>query len=156
MWLSIGLQPAGHHDQVDALYAQSDPLPADAIGPKMAWLRREHHRLLGNGHSTRPTELDCAFEPSVKTCSFFQTTVEFRRTLQAQLHDAADKGQAHRADLLNQLLTNATEGEASCTATGPILCTMLRWVRCRCACAVTTGSAGRRSSRAARRPAVSD
>ncbi len=49
-------------DQVDALYAQARELPAEAIGPKMARLRREHHRLLGNGYCTRPAELDCAFE----------------------------------------------------------------------------------------------
>ena len=100
-------------DQVDALYAQADPLPADAIGPKMARLRREHHRLLGNGHCTRPQELDCAFEAICETCSFFQTSIEFRPTLQAQHDDAADKGQHHRADLFDQLLTGLTEGEAS-------------------------------------------
>jgi hypothetical protein len=100
-------------DQVDALYAQSQPLPADAIGPKMARLRREHHRLLGNGHCTRPPELDCAFESICETCSFFQTSIEFRPTLQAQHDDAANKGQDHRADLFNQLLNGITEGQAS-------------------------------------------
>jgi site-specific recombinase XerD len=100
-------------DQVDALYAQAEPLPADAIGPKMARLRREHHRLLGNGHCTRPAELDCAFESICETCSFFQTSIEFRPTLLAQHDDAADKGQTHRAELFNQLLTGLTEGEAS-------------------------------------------
>jgi len=100
-------------DQVDALYAQAQPLPADVIGPKMARLRREHHRLLGNGHCTRPPELDCALESICETCSFFQTSIEFRPTLQAQHDDAAAKGQAHRADLFNQLLTGITEGEAS-------------------------------------------
>ncbi|GIM66331.1 tyrosine-type recombinase/integrase [uncultured Nocardioides sp.] len=100
-------------DQVDALYAKTEPLPADAIGPKMARLRREHHRLLGNGHCTRPTELDCAFEAICENCSFFQTSIEFRPTLQAQHDDAAAKGQHHRADLFNQLLTGLTEGEAS-------------------------------------------
>ena len=100
-------------DQVDALYAQAEPLPADAIGPKMARLRREHHRLLGNGHCTRPQELDCAFEAICETCSFFQTSIEFRPTLQAQHDDAAAKGQHHRADLFNQLLTGLIEGEAS-------------------------------------------
>ena len=48
-------------------------LPADTIGPKMARLRREHHRLLGNGYCTRPPELDCAFESICETCTFFQT-----------------------------------------------------------------------------------
>jgi site-specific recombinase XerD len=100
-------------DQVDALYAQAQPLPADAIGPKMARLRREHHRLLGNGHCTRPTELDCAFDSICETCSFFQTSIEFRPTLQAQHDDAAAKGQHHRAALFDQLLTGLTEGEAS-------------------------------------------
>src|SRR5262245_14979937 len=44
--------------KVEALYQPGHPLPADAIGPRMARLRREHHRLLGNGYSTRPPELD--------------------------------------------------------------------------------------------------
>ena len=79
-------------DQVDALYGQSRPLPGDAIGPKMARLRREHHRLLGNGHCTRPAELDCAFESICENCSFFQTSIEFRPTLQAQHDDAEAKG----------------------------------------------------------------
>ncbi|MGZ8801875.1 MAG: tyrosine-type recombinase/integrase [Mycobacterium sp.] len=100
-------------DQVDALYAQARPLPADAIGPKMARLRREHHRLLGNGHCTRPVELDCAFEAICENCSFFQTSIEFRPTLQAQHEDATAKGQHHRAALFEQLLTDLKEGEAS-------------------------------------------
>lgn len=100
-------------DQVDALYAHADPLPADAIGPKMARLRREHHRLLGNGHCTRPAELDCAYEAICETCSFFQTSIEFRPTLQTQHDDAAAKGQHHRAALFNTLLAGLTEGEAS-------------------------------------------
>jgi site-specific recombinase XerD len=100
-------------DQVEALYAKTEPLPADTIGPKMARLRREHHRLLGNGHCTRPAELDCAFEAICETCSFFQTSIEFRPTLQAQHDDATAKGQHHRAALFDQLLTDLTEGEAS-------------------------------------------
>ncbi len=71
-------------DKVDALYGQPPVLPADAIGPGMARLRREHHRLLGNGYCTRPPELDCAFESICETCTFFQTSIEFRPTLQAQ------------------------------------------------------------------------
>ncbi len=100
-------------DKVDALYVSTEPLPADAIGPKMARLRREHHRLLGNGHCTRPAELDCAFESICENCSFFQTSIEFRPTLQAQHDDAEKKGQHHRAALFDQLLTGLTEGEAS-------------------------------------------
>ncbi len=100
-------------DQVDALYAQARSLPADAIGPKMAKLRREHHRHLGNGYCTRPPELDCAFESICESCSFFQTSIEFRPTLQAQHEDASVKGQDHRAELFGQLLTDLKNGEAS-------------------------------------------
>ena len=59
-------------DKVDALYQQARELPADAIGPNMAKLRREHHGLLGNGYCTRPPKLDCAFESICETCTFFQ------------------------------------------------------------------------------------
>jgi len=96
-------------DQVDALYAQPKQLPADALGPKMARLRREHHRLLGNGYCTRPPQLDCAFESICETCSFFQTSIEFRPTLQAQHDDAVDKNQTGRQHLFAQLLTNLNQ-----------------------------------------------
>jgi site-specific recombinase XerD len=92
-------------EKVEALYGQGNPLPADAIGPRMARLRREHHRLLGNGYCTRPPELDCAFEAICETCTFFQTSIEFRPTLQRQRDHAADHDQTHRADLFDRLLT---------------------------------------------------
>ena len=91
-------------DKVEALYGQAPSLPADAIGPKMARLRREHHRLLGNGYCTRPPELDCAFESVCETCAFFQTSIAFRPTLQAQHDDARAKHQSHRAELFTSLL----------------------------------------------------
>ena len=100
-------------DKVEALYGQAPVLPADAIGPKMARLRREHHRLLGNGYCTRPAELDCAFESICETCTFFKTSIEFRPTLQAQHDDAATKGQQHRADLFQQLLNSMNANQAS-------------------------------------------
>jgi hypothetical protein len=99
-------------DKVEALYGQAPVLPADAIGPKMARLRREHHRMLGNGYCTRPPELDCAFESICETCTFFQTSIEFRPTLQAQHDDAEAKHQAGRQHLFQQLLT-AVDRDAS-------------------------------------------
>ena len=48
--------------------------------------------------------------------SFFQTSIEFRPTLQAQHDDAESKGQQHRATLFGQLLNGLTKGEASCRA----------------------------------------
>jgi hypothetical protein len=92
-------------EKVEALYGQDPVLPADAIGPKMARLRREHHRLLGNGWCTRPPELDCAFESICETCTFFQTSIEFRPTLAAQRADAAARHQDHREQLFASLLT---------------------------------------------------
>jgi hypothetical protein len=100
-------------DKVEALYGQPPQLPADAIGPKMARLRREHHRLLGNGYCTRPAELDCAFESICENCTFFQTSIEFRPTLQAQHDDAATHGQQQRADLFQRLLNDLNENQAS-------------------------------------------
>jgi site-specific recombinase XerD len=92
-------------EKVESLYQQGKPLPADTIGPRMARLRREHHRLLGNGYCTRPPELDCAFEAICETCTFFQTSIEFRPTLLRQRDHAAQHDQPHRADLFNQLVT---------------------------------------------------
>jgi hypothetical protein len=100
-------------DKVDALYGQPKQLPADAIGPKMARLRREHHRLLGNGYCTRPAELDCAFESICETCAFFQTSIEFRPTLQAQHDHAASHGQLQRTALFQRLLDEVNGSQAS-------------------------------------------
>jgi site-specific recombinase XerD len=91
-------------EKVEALYGQAPVLPADAIGPKMARLRREHHRMLGNGYCTRPPELDCAFESICETCTFFQTSIDFRPTLQAQHDHAAAHNQDHRGQLFASLL----------------------------------------------------
>jgi len=52
--------------RVEGLYGAAPTLPADAEGPAMARLRREHHRMLGNGYCTRPVELDCAFEATAR------------------------------------------------------------------------------------------
>ena len=91
-------------EKVEALYGQPAQLPADAAGPRMARIRREHHRLLGNGYCTRPPQLDCAFESICETCTFFQTSIEFRPTLQAQHDDAITKHQDHRGQLFTSLL----------------------------------------------------
>jgi site-specific recombinase XerD len=91
-------------EKVEALYGQAPVLPADTIGPKMARLRREHHRMLGNGYCTRPADLDCAFESICETCTFFQTSIEFRPTLAAQHDDAITKNQTHRGQLFASLL----------------------------------------------------
>ncbi|MDQ3663887.1 MAG: site-specific integrase [Actinomycetota bacterium] len=94
-------------DHVDALYADPD-LPGKTADPaeteQMRRLRLEHRRMLGNGWCTRPAKLDCAFETICEGCGFFQTTIAFRDTLQAQHNDAATKGQDGRAELFQKLL----------------------------------------------------
>jgi hypothetical protein len=90
--------------KAEALYGQDPVLPADAIGPRMARLRREYHRMPGNGWCTRPPELDCAFESICETCTFFQSSIEFRPTLAAQRDDALARRQDHREQLFSSLL----------------------------------------------------
>ncbi len=92
-------------EQVKALYDQPRQLPADAEGAEMLKLRREmHQRILGNGYCARPVGLDCHFESICESCTFFQTTIEFRPTLQRQRDDAADKGQLGRQKVFDGLL----------------------------------------------------
>ncbi|MEO6713209.1 MAG: tyrosine-type recombinase/integrase [Mycobacteriales bacterium] len=96
-------------DQVDALYDEPDlpgatPDPAETV--EMRRLRTEHRRMLGNGWCTRPAKLDCAFETICEGCGFFQTTIAFRPTLQAQHDDALAKGQDGRAELFQNLLNS--------------------------------------------------
>ncbi|MCW2907095.1 MAG: xerD 2 [Actinomycetia bacterium] len=100
-------------EKVEALYGQPAQLPADAAGPKMTRLRREHHRLLGNGYCTRPPQLDCAFESICETCSYFQTSIEFRPTLAAQHDHAANHGQTSRQELFARLIHQIDDGQAS-------------------------------------------
>ena len=71
-------------EKVEALYDAPRELPADAEGAEMRKLRVEmHRRMLGNGYCARPVGLDCHFESICESCTFFQTTIEFRPTLQA-------------------------------------------------------------------------
>ena len=79
----------------------------------MTRLRREHHRLLGNRWCTRPPQLDCAFESVCETCSYFQTRIEFRPTLQAQHDHAAAHAQPSRQELFARLLSQADDIQAS-------------------------------------------
>ncbi len=99
-------------EKAEALYGQDPVLPAGAIGPKMARLRREAHaRMLGNGLCTRPAELDCRMESACETCAYFRTGTEFLPVLIRQRDHARDHGQTDRAALFDGLIqrTAATE-----------------------------------------------
>jgi integrase len=92
-------------EQVEALYDAPKELPAIAEGKEMRKLRAEmHRRMLGNGYCARPVGLDCHFESICESCTYFQTTLEFRPTLQRQRDDAADKGQVGRQKIFDGLL----------------------------------------------------
>ena len=94
-------------EKVEALHQAQQPpqLPADDEGRQMRKLRAEmHRRMLGNGYCVRPVELDCHFESSCESCTFFATTIEFRPTLQAQRDDAEQKGQVARQKIFDGIL----------------------------------------------------
>ena len=92
--------------QVEALYDAPKELPAEAEGAEMRKLRAEmHRRMLGNGYCARPIGLDCHFESICESCTYFQTTHEFRPTLERQRDDAAEKGQVGRLKIFDGLLT---------------------------------------------------
>jgi len=87
---------------VDALY--DDPALPGGETTAMRRLRNEHRRMLGNGWCTRPQDLDCAFESICEGCGFFQTTIEFRPTLEKQRDHAAGHGQPVRANTYQRLI----------------------------------------------------
>lgn len=92
-------------EKVEALYEAPKALPATAEGTEMTKLRREMHtRMLGNGYCARPVGLDCHFESICESCTFFQTTIDFRPTLQRQRDDADTKGQVGRKKIFDGLL----------------------------------------------------
>ena len=100
-------------EKVEALYEAPKQLPADVEGTEMRKLRAEmHRRMLGNGYCARPLGMDCHFESICESCTFFQTIIEFRPTLQKQRDDAATKGQVGRRKLFDSVLAGLDE-EAS-------------------------------------------
>lgn len=96
--------------KVEALYDAPRELPADAEGAEMRKLRAElHRRMLGNGYCARSVELDCHFESICESCTFFQTTLEFRPTLERQRDDAEAKSQVGRKRIFDGLLARLDE-----------------------------------------------
>src|SRR5690242_10095473 len=93
-------------EKVEALYDAPKNLPAGDEGDQMRKLRAEmHQRMLGNGYCARPVGLDCHFESICESCTFFQTTIEFRPILEKQRDDATAKGQAGRKKIFDGLLS---------------------------------------------------
>jgi integrase len=89
---------AAAQGRVDALYDDNDE-PED-----LRRLRAEHRRMLGNGWCARPRDTDCSFEAICEGCGYYQTSVEFRPTLEAQRDHAVAHGQSARAELYGKLV----------------------------------------------------
>ena len=91
---------------VEASYESGEALPASVEGANMRRIAAEHRRLLGNGHCTRPTGLDCTFESVCERCGFFETGPQFLTILRRQRNDAVGHGQEDRAELLEGFIEN--------------------------------------------------
>ena len=98
--------------KVEALYAQPTALGPDAEGQTMRRVRADHHRMLGNGWCTRPSELDCSFETICESCGFFATTTDFTPILNRQAQHAADHDQPGRAELFAMLAATADQASS--------------------------------------------
>ena len=64
----------------------------------------KHRRLLGNGHCTRPLELDCRFQTICEGCGFYETGAEFVEVLRRQRDDATAHADQTRAQLYDELV----------------------------------------------------
>jgi site-specific recombinase XerD len=100
-------------EQIDALYNTANTpgaLPDEIETAAMTRLRRESHaRMLGNGMCTRPVELDCRMETICETCAYFETGPQFMPVLLRQRDHARTHHQTDRAQLYDNLITQANE-----------------------------------------------
>lgn len=94
---------------VEAGIRGAEPLPAHIGDPNMARLATDHHRHLGNGHCTRPRDLDCGFETACERCGFFETGPEFVTILRRQRDHSAARGQDERTEIFDELVRSVTE-----------------------------------------------
>jgi integrase len=63
-----------------------------------------HRRLLGNGHCTRPLELDCRFQTICEGCGFYETGPPFVTILRRQRDDAIAHADVVRTTLYDELV----------------------------------------------------
>jgi hypothetical protein len=94
---------------VEAGMARGNALPADVSGPNMVKLAADHRRHLGNGHCTRPKDLDCSYESACERCGFFETGPEFLTILRRQRDHSAARAQDDRTELFDEIVRSVTE-----------------------------------------------
>lgn len=94
----------------DQYFKATHAVESDAVGaavPQDGAAREQaeaHRRLLGNGHCTRPLELDCRFQTICEGCGFFETGPQFVEILHRQRDDATAHVDQARAKLYGELL----------------------------------------------------
>jgi hypothetical protein len=76
-------------------------------------------RLLGNGHCTRPLELDCRFQTICEGCGLFETGPEFVTILRRQRDDAADHTDLARTRLYDYLMRVIDNKQPAADASPP-------------------------------------
>jgi integrase len=83
---------------------EADTKQLDAAHRRAHAKAEEHRRLLGNGHCTRPVDLDCRFQTICEGCGFFETGPKFVEILRRQRDDATDHVDRARAKLYDDLV----------------------------------------------------
>jgi site-specific recombinase XerD len=71
----------------------------------------DHHRLLANGHCTRPALLGCAFESVCERCGFFETGPQFLTILKRQGKHADERGQSDRSQIFDGLIEGVADAQ---------------------------------------------
>jgi hypothetical protein len=97
---------------------ETDAATATSTGGDTRDASRLHRRLLGNGHCTRPLELDCRFQTICEGCGFYETGPEFVTILRRQRDDATAHTDHTRARLYNDLIGVIDETERDRTGRG--------------------------------------
>ena len=90
---------------------EADTVAAPAPAGDSADDARLHRRLLGNGHCTRPLELDCRFQTICEGCGFYETGPQFVTVLRRQRDDAAAHTDLARTQLYDQLIHTTDDAD---------------------------------------------
>jgi integrase len=93
----------------DQYFKATQAVEAEAVSPSSGKDHNHHQadrhsRLLGNGHCTRPLELDCRFQTICEGCGFYETGIEFIDILRHQRDDATAHADFARSQLYEQLV----------------------------------------------------
>ena len=92
-------------------YGHSTPTPSHRSAPSTKPPTGDHHRLLANGHCTRPALLDCAFESVCERCGFFETGPQFLTILKRQRKHADERSQSERRQLFDGLIEGVADAQ---------------------------------------------